>query len=57
MVDLDVDATIILKWKSKDGVGAVEWIRLALNSSCDNGHGSWGCRERDNLFTACGIKS
>ena len=57
MVDLDVDATIILKWKSKDGVGAVEWIRLALNGTCDNGHGSWGHRERDNLFTACGIKS
>jgi len=39
------------------GGGAVKSIRLALNSSCDNGHGSWGRREHDNLFTACGINS
>jgi hypothetical protein len=57
-VDLDVDVRIILKWTLKDSVGgeAVESIRLALNILCDNGHGSRGRGEHDNLFTACRTK-
>ena len=59
VVELDVDTWIILKWTLKDcvGGGAVERIRLALKSSCNNGHGSWCRRKHDSLFIACGIKS
>jgi len=59
VVELDVDTWIILKWALKDcvGGGAVERIRLALKSSCNNGHGSLGRRKHDSLFIACGIKS